>query len=302
MGKGRLDKALSNALPNLSRERIKSLLKDHHISIDGKIITSASSNKYEGLKVQIAIPAPVSAVAIAQNIPLNVVYEDEHLIIIDKAAGMVVHPAAGHHDGTLVNALLHHCAGQLSGIGGVERPGIVHRIDRYTSGLMVAAKTDIAHQGLSKLFAAHDINRQYLAIVAGHPHPSSGKIATQIGRSPHDRKKMAVAAQNHGKHAITHYHVDQYLDKAALVRCTLETGRTHQVRVHMSHLGHGLIGDSTYGNRQKHHKILPKWSKSGRQALHATILGFKHPITEKYLQYESNLPEDMQELLIILQI
>ena len=297
IGSGRLDTALASILPDLSRERIKALILDGALSIDNQTILSASSKKYEGKSFTLHIPIPKADKAIAQDIPLNVVYEDDHLIIIDKPAGLVVHPSAGHHDGTLVNALLYHCNGTLSGIGGVERPGIVHRIDRDTSGLIVAAKSDAAHSGLSALFAAHDIDRQYLAIVSGRPKEAKATIATQIGRSPHHRKKMDVLESGKGKHAITHYKVEHYLHEAALVRCTLETGRTHQIRVHMKHIGHPLIGDQIYNVRQKRIKSRPIYSNFDRQALHAAVLGFIHPITEEKIYFESNLPADMQELL-----
>ncbi len=302
VGGGRLDTALAAILPELSRERIKTLILSGALVIENQKILSASSKKYEGKAFALHIPVPRADRAIAQNIPLNIMFEDEHLIIVDKPAGLVVHPSAGHDDGTLVNALLYHCDGSLSGIGGVERPGIVHRIDRDTSGLIVAAKTDAAHSGLSKLFANHNINRQYLAIVSGRPKQASATIETQIGRSPHHRKKMDVLDAGKGKHAITHYKVEHYLREAALIRCTLETGRTHQIRVHMKHIGHPLIGDQIYNIRQKRIKSRPICSHFDRQALHAAILGFIHPITEEKLYFESNLPDDMQELLRELEI
>lgn len=297
IGSGRLDSALAAILPDLSRERIKALILEGALLIENQKVSSASSKKYEGKAFTLHIPLPRADKAIAQDIPLNIVFEDEHLIIVDKPAGLVVHPSAGHDDGTLVNALLYHCNGSLSGIGGVERPGIVHRIDRDTSGLIVAAKTDKAHIGLSTLFAAHDIDRQYLAIVSGRPKQAKGTIATQIGRSPHHRKKMDVLESGKGKHAITHYKVMTYLHEAALVRCTLETGRTHQIRVHMKHIGHGLIGDQIYNVRQKRIKSRPIYSNFDRQALHAAVLGFIHPITEENLYFESEIPADMQQLL-----
>jgi len=298
VGQGRLDAALSSDLPGISRERVKALILEGALSIQGQSIRLPSTKKYQGQKYILTIPEPRSDIAAPQDIPLNIMYEDEYLIIINKAAGLVVHPSAGHEDGTLVNALLHHCKGALSGIGGVERPGIVHRIDKDTSGLIVAAKDDETHQGLSKLFAAHDINRQYIAIVNGNPIDAKGRIETQIGRSPHHRKKMAVLESGKGKHAVTHYHVEKHYDGVASVRCTLETGRTHQVRVHMKHIGHPLIGDPIYTNRPKYNKIRPIHSNFDRQALHAAVLGFIHPITKEKLYFESNLPADMQELLI----
>ena len=230
------------------------------------------------------------------------VFEDEHLIIVNKPAGLVVHPAAGHPDGTLVNALLHHCEGQLSGIGGVMRPGIVHRIDKDTSGLMVAAKSDEAHQGLSALFKEHDIERRYLAIVNGRPNPPSGTIEGNIGRSNVNRKKMAVVGDDRGKTAVTHYNTKEPLNEATLVECQLETGRTHQVRVHMSHLGYSLLGDPLYGVRRKSLLSRRKDIQFGRQALHAATLGFVHPISEEKLMFSIDLPEDMQELFMKLRI
>jgi 23S rRNA pseudouridine1911/1915/1917 synthase len=302
IGKGRLDRALAEMLPDLSRARIQALIQEGALSVAGKIISDASSTKFDGQSFTLSIPLPRPDKAEAQDIPLNIIFEDEHLIIVNKAAGLVVHPAAGHADGTLVNALLHHCKGKLSGIGGVERPGIVHRIDRDTSGLLVIAKNDKAHEGLAKLFAAHDIERRYLAVVTGKPMPPTGTVHTQIGRSTTNRKKMAVLAEGKGKHAITHYKVLEEFKEASLVECRLETGRTHQVRVHMAHIGHPLIGDATYNNRRKAFRFGPNQSYFSRQALHATSLGFIHPITGEKLGFDSSLPDDIQELLMVLKI
>jgi 23S rRNA pseudouridine1911/1915/1917 synthase len=216
--------------------------------------------------------------------------------VVDKPAGLVVHPACGNLDGTLVNALLHHCQGSLSGIGGVERPGIVHRIDKDTSGLMVAAKTDRAHAGLARQFADHSIERRYKAIVQGRPLPASGRIEANLGRSPTNRKKMAVVAASQGKHAVTHYGVVTALKGAALVECRLETGRTHQVRVHMASIGHSLVGDPVYGRMHPQLRQLTEEIGFHRQALHAASLGFTHPVTSQALSFESNMPADMQEL------
>lgn len=311
LGEGRLDKALSDALPDISRARVQALAAEGHLMVDGQAIDQLSSRKYENKSFSLKVPPPISDTAEPQNLPIDIAYEDDDLIVVDKAAGMVVHPSAGHHDGTLVNALLHHCGGRLSGIGGVARPGIVHRIDRDTSGLIVAAKSDKAHSGLAKLFAAHDIERRYFAVSHGIPAPPAGKIETLIGRSPHDRKKMAVLDDDgrntsqtpgKGKHAITHYRMEKELKNAALLSCTLETGRTHQIRVHMTHIGHPLIGDPIYSNRQNAPKIGVNRSKFGRQALHAAFLGFIHPVSGKKMRFESNFPADMQELLIELQL
>jgi 23S rRNA pseudouridine1911/1915/1917 synthase len=297
LGAGRLDRALVEAIPSLSRARVQALIGDNALKIAGETVTDASSVKFSGQPFILAIPPARPDKAEAQDIQLEIAFEDDHLIIVNKPAGLVVHPAAGHADGTLVNALLHHCKGKLSGIGGVQRPGIVHRIDRDTSGLLVVAKTDKAHEGLAKLFAAHDIERRYLAVVAGQPAPPAGTVRTQIGRHPTNRKKMAVLPEPKGKHAVTHFRMIERLKSASLVECRLETGRTHQVRVHMAHIGHSLIGDSVYNNRQKAFLFGPNQSYFTRQALHAASLGFIHPITGEKLAFECNLPDDIQELL-----
>lgn len=290
-------------LPDLSRERVKALI------LEGCVVGSARQRVSDpALKVafgqtfSIAVPAPTESAAQAQNIALNVVYEDADLIVVDKPAGMVVHPAAGNADGTLVNALLHHCAGQLSGIGGVARPGIVHRIDKDTSGLIVAAKTDKAHEGLSRQFKDHSIERLYAAIVAGRLIPPTGIVSQWIGRSDGDRKKMAVQPEGRGKHAVTHYRTLEPLREASLVECKLETGRTHQVRVHMAHLGHPLIGDPVYSKSKKHFKSILETLGFKRQALHARTLGFIHPLSSNALSFESRIPADMQELLSQLRV
>lgn len=301
-GGERLDKALSLA-SGLSRERIKALLGEGRVLLAGKVAAQASLKPDAGTPFEICVPAAAPAEAVAQDIPLNIVFEDEHLIVVDKPAGLVVHPAAGNLDGTLVNALLHHCKGQLSGIGGVVRPGIVHRIDKETSGLLVVAKTDKAHEGLAKQFADHSIHRAYLALVAGVPNPLSGTVSGHIGRSDHDRKKMAVlhALNKRGKHAVTHYRTIEALNGAALVECRLETGRTHQVRVHMASIGHPLLGDPVYGrNPQRLRPILSKLHFA-RQALHAAELGFIHPVTGEALRFASALPADFAGLLVELE-
>ncbi|RZI59895.1 MAG: RluA family pseudouridine synthase, partial [Zymomonas sp.] len=222
-----------------------------------------------------------------------------HLIVVDKPAGMVVHPAAGNPDGTLVNALLHHCAGRLSGINGVARPGIVHRIDKETSGLLVVAKTDAAHEGLAAQFAAHSIDRRYLAVCGGHPNPPEGTIATRLGRSDADRKKMAVLPDEspRGKRAVTHYRTLRRLDHATLLECRLETGRTHQVRVHCASIGHALLGDPVYGRTPKALRPLLDRLGFNRQALHAAELGFSHPVSGERLHFRADLPPDMTELI-----
>lgn len=300
--KQRLDAALSGFLEDISRERIKNLITSGNLLIEGVTCTDPASKKCAGKVFALTVPAPIEGPAQAQDIPLDVVYEDHYLIVVNKPAGLVVHPAAGHPDGTLVNALLHHCKGELSGIGGVTRPGIVHRIDKDTSGLMVAAKTDEAHQGLSALFAAHDIDRRYLAICNGRPNPHSATIEGNIGRSNADRKKMAVVGDDKGKPAMTHYTTKEALKGATLVECTLETGRTHQVRVHMSHIGYSLIGDPLYGTRRKSLLSGRKDFQFCRQALHAASLGFVHPITGEKLLFNCNFPPDMQELFSKLRV
>ncbi|MDX3899528.1 MAG: RluA family pseudouridine synthase [Sphingobium sp.] len=294
----RLDRALAELCPDLSRERLKALI------LTGQVIArttgrpvSPSLKVAEGDGYAITLPPPAPLETAAQDIPLTIVHEDAHLIVIDKPAGMVVHPAAGNEDGTLVNALLHHCAGQLSGIGGVARPGIVHRIDKDTSGLLVVAKSDIAHEGLARQFKDHSIARLYAAIAYGHPAPPSGTVDSWIGRSDADRKKMAVHREGRGKHAVTHYRTIRRLHGAALVECRLETGRTHQVRVHMAHIGHPLIGDPVYGRDRKGFKSILETLGFDRQALHAKTLGFIHPVTSVALSFESPIPADMQELL-----
>ncbi|MEA3388837.1 RluA family pseudouridine synthase [Sphingobium sp. CCH11-B1] len=293
----RLDRALADLLPDLSRERLKSLIGEGHVRSEQPGRISASMKVAAGQCFTIALPDPAPLDTVAQDIPLAIVHEDADLIVVDKPAGLVVHPAAGNLDGTLVNALLHHCAGQLSGIGGVARPGIVHRIDKDTSGLLVVAKSDRAHEGLARQFKDHSIDRLYAAIVYGHPLPASGTIDSWIGRSDADRKKMAVHREGRGKHARTHYRMIERLKGAAMVECRLETGRTHQVRVHMAHIGHPLIGDPLYGRERKGFKSILETLGFKRQALHAKTLGFIHPVTDKPLLFQSALPVDMQELL-----
>lgn len=299
----RLDRAIADAVPALSRERIKALLAEGAITrADGQPLRSGSSKLEAPLTILIALPAPTTAHALPQDMPLVIVYEDEHLIVVDKPAGMVVHPANGNPDGTLVNALLHHCAGQLSGIGGVARPGIVHRIDKDTSGLLVVAKTDKAHEGLSKQFSDHSIDRVYHAITNGAPLPPAGTVDAPLARSSHDRKKMAVVAEGRGKRAVTHYRMLEPLENAAFIECRLETGRTHQVRVHLTHIGHPLLGDPVYGRTRSSHASTLKSIGFARQALHATRLGFIHPVEGKSVTFDSPLPNDMQELFTRLRV
>jgi 23S rRNA pseudouridine1911/1915/1917 synthase len=246
------------------------------------------------------VPEPAPAHNEPQDIPLRIVFEDEHLLVVDKPAGLVVHPAAGNPDGTLVNALLHHCGGSLSGIGGVARPGIVHRIDKDTSGLLVVAKTDVAHEGLARQFAAHSIERRYLAIVNSVPKVAEGTVDAPLARSSTNRKKISIVEGSRGKRAVTHWRRVEILRDAALVECRLETGRTHQVRVHMASIGHALLGDPVYGGSGKNSRELLKRLNFHRQALHAAELGFIHPVTKHRLSFASGMPADMQELFTAL--
>jgi 23S rRNA pseudouridine1911/1915/1917 synthase len=290
----RLDRALASAIPTLSRERLKVLTKSGALTRDGKALRDPATKVKGDERFVLAVPDPTPAHNEPQDIPLPIVFEDEHLLVIDKPAGLVVHPAAGNRDGTLVNALLHHCGGSLSGIGGVARPGIVHRIDKDTSGLLVIAKHDKAHEGLAKQFADHSIDRRYLAIVSGIPRQTEGSIDAPLARSPQNRKKIAIMPR--GKRAVTHWKRLELLRDAALVECRLETGRTHQVRVHMASIGYPLIGDPVYGRGKSVHRDLLNQLDFKRQALHAAHLGFVHPVTKGRLSFDSALPSDMQEL------
>ena len=292
----RLDRALAASIPTLSRERLKSLIRSGAVDSGGTLLRDPALKVRGTENLQLAVPEPEPAHNEPQDIPLRVVFEDEHLLVVDKPAGLVVHPAAGNRDGTLVNALLHHCGGSLSGIGGVARPGIVHRIDKDTSGLLVVAKTDVAHEGLARQFAAHSIERRYLAIVSGVPRTADGTVDAPLARSAANRKKIAIVAGGRGKRAVTHWRRVSALRDAALVECRLETGRTHQVRVHMASIGHPLVGDPVYGRAGKTHGKLLKDLQFHRQALHAAELGFIHPVTERRLSFASAMPADMQQL------
>ncbi len=297
----RLDRWLASRT-ELSRSRVSALIGEGAVLLNGVPVSAQDKKTAAGDVYEIRVPAPVSATPEPEDIPLDVVFEDDDLIVLNKAAGMVVHPAAGNYEGTLVNALLSKCAGTLSGIGGVARPGIVHRLDKDTSGLMVVAKNDFAHQALSEQFAVHSLERCYKALVWGTPQPLSGSIETQIGRSRFDRKKMAVV-QNAGKRALTNYKVLEIFEGGAvsLVECSLKTGRTHQVRVHMAHIGHPLLGDALYGKTPKAAK--QKMSAESfnvaarfpRQALHSYKMSFEHPRTHETMRFELPLPEDMRQ-------
>lgn len=297
----RLDRVLAARLATLSRSRLKKLIETGQVSLEGATIKDPSMRVKGGQRFVVDLPPPVDDRPEPQAMALDIVYEDDQLLVLDKPAGLVVHPAPGNPDRTLVNALLAHCGASLAGIGGVRRPGIVHRIDKDTSGLMVVAKTDVAQQKLSADFAAHTLTRSYLAVVRGVPAPRAGTIATRLGRSRANRKKMAVVASG-GKEAVTHYRVVRALGlRAALVECRLATGRTHQIRVHMTSLGHPLIGDQTYG-RAGRAAGLPEAARAfPRQALHANLIGFHHPVSGAYLEFSSPLPADMVALIAALE-
>jgi 23S rRNA pseudouridine1911/1915/1917 synthase len=312
----RLDRFLALRLPALSRSRLQALIRAGEVTRQGTSVADLGGKVKAGETYEVHVPAPVAAEPVAETIPLTVVYEDAHLIVIDKPKGMPAHPGAGHSSGTLVNALLAHCGDSLSGIGGVKRPGIVHRLDKDTTGLLVVAKTDAAHQALAQQFAAHGadgkLERGYRALVWGVPDRARGTVDAPLGRSSTNRTKMAVVGANRGRRAVTHYSVLETFPRraakplASLLRLTLETGRTHQVRVHMAHIGHPLLGDMTYG--AGHRASARKLGASaeavlealGRQALHAAELKFEHPVTGKRLAFESPLPDDMADVVAAL--
>jgi 23S rRNA pseudouridine1911/1915/1917 synthase len=306
----RLDIFLSQRLTELSRTRVQALIKQGHVHSGAATIVDAKYRVKPGERFEVTVPPPVPAEPEAETIPLNILYEDDALIVIDKPAGLVVHPGAGHSSGTLVNALIAHCGASLSGIGGVARPGIVHRLDKDTSGILVVAKTDQAHRALAAEFADHGregaLERTYLALIWGTPPLPQGTIDAPIGRHPTSRTKMAVLP-NKGRHAITHYRVLETFGGhppiASLVECTLETGRTHQVRVHLTHLGTPVIGDPLYAQgfksklRNLPEPLRTKIMQLDRQALHAARLAFTHPMTGTLLEFNSQLPEELAEIL-----
>lgn len=313
---GRLDKLLADAFPELSRSRLQQVVRAGGVSVDGIIVTAPSTKLKAGAGICLQIPEAEPARPAARAMPLDILYEDDALIVINKAAGMVVHPAAGHHDDTLVNALLAHCGDSLSGIGGVRRPGIVHRLDKDTSGVMVVAKTDQAHQALSAQFADHGrtgpLRRAYLAIAWGAPAMPRFTIRKPLARSAHNREKIVVVGEGHGREALTHVsalkswttQTRKVMEPvASLLRCELETGRTHQIRVHLAAQGHPLLGDALYGAgfMSRAAKLAPAARDAlellGRQALHAEMLGFAHPLTATPMSFEAPPPEDLQRLL-----
>ena len=298
----RLDRALAALIPTLSRERLKALISGGSVASGDALARDPATKVRPGSDYAVTIPAPTPAHNEAQDIPLDIVFEDDHLLVVDKPAGLVVHPAAGNFDGTLVNALLHHCAGRLSGIGGVARPGIVHRIDKDTSGLMLVAKTDRAHEGLAKQFADHSIERRYLAIVSGLPRHLEGKVDVPLARSAVNRQKIAIVPEGQGRRAVTHWRELTPLNDAALIECRLETGRTHQIRVHMASIGHPLVGDPVYGKTRPSHGAILRELGFHRQALHAALIGFIHPVDRKSVRFESKMPDDLQRLFSILSV
>lgn len=311
----RLDKALAAAFPDVSRARFQALIAEGAVSVEGTAVTEGRHKVKPGDLLRVVLPEASPALPQAEEMVLPIVFEDKDLIVIDKPAGLVVHPGAGNETGTLVNALIAHCGDSLSGIGGVKRPGIVHRLDKDTSGLLVVAKNDKAHHGLSEQFAAHGrdgrLERSYLAIVWGVPERRQGTISAAIDRSTANRQKMAVSRGANAREAVTHYELLETLGQppvASLIRCVLETGRTHQIRVHMAHIGHPLLGDGVYGaGFRTSAKKLSDASREAlnalnRQALHATSLGFEHPSTGKPMQFDSQAPEDFGRLLASLRL
>lgn len=284
----RIDKFLSEHIEEISRSQIATLIDDRKVSVNSKPISKSYKLSLSDI-VSVTVPEPVELEAIPENIPLDIVYEDDDIIVVNKPKGMVVHPAAGNFTGTLVNALLYHCQGNLSGINGVLRPGIVHRIDKNTSGLLVVAKSDIAHKSLSEQIKDHSMTREYRAVIYGHLKDEEGSVDAPIGRSSIDRKRMCVTDKN-SKNAVTHYKVKEDFKEFSYISCVLETGRTHQIRVHMSYIGHPLAGDDVYGPK----KIITELSG---QCLHAIKLGFIHPVSGEYMEFTSDLPEYFEKFL-----
>ena len=309
----RLDKWIAHRAPDLTRSRVQALIRDGHVKANAAVVWEASRRLKTGDSITVEIPPAAEAEPAGETIPLNVIFEDTHLIVIDKPPGIVVHPSAGHDSGTLVNALIAHCEASLSGIGGVKRPGIVHRLDKDTSGLLVVAKTDAAHQGLADQFASHGadgrLQRTYQALVWGVPLRPSGSIDAALARSTHNRTKIAVTGGSHGRRSVTHYAVLQSFKGrtgkavASLLELNLETGRTHQIRVHAASIGHPVMGDEVYGAGFKASSaLLEDEAKAAllalsRQALHAAVLGFEHPVTGKPHRFESPLPRDLKRLV-----
>ncbi len=307
----RLDRFLSHAAGErrfaLSRTRLKALIEAGQVAVDGLEARDPAAKLSTGAKIVVVAPPAEESAVEGEDLPLHIVFEDEHLVVLDKAAGLVVHPAPGHASGTLVNALIRHCGASLSGVGGVKRPGIVHRLDKDTSGLIVAAKSDAAHQGLAALFADHgrtgSLTREYRALVWGALDAKAGSVDAPLGRHPSHREKMAVVAPNRGREAVTHWRLEEPLGPASLIACRLETGRTHQIRVHLAHIGHPLLGDSVYGAgfKTKANQLSAgarlALEALGRQALHAATLAFEHPITGQAMSFSSPPPDNFLRLI-----
>lgn len=298
----RLDRFLMGATAELSRTYLQRLIRDGDVTINGTVTKQTSYRLRTGDRVCLTLPPPRPLDTIApESIPLNILHEDSYLIVLNKPAGMLVHPASGVNSGTLVNALLSHCT-DLSGIGGVERPGIVHRLDKDTSGVLVVAKTDVVHRGLSAQFEAHSITRQYIAIVCGVPSEAARTIDARIARSRRDRRRMTTVKTG-GRHAVTHYEVLERYPQFASVQLTLETGRLHQIRVHLQHIGHPVVGDAVYGGEQRALNdaetaaLKHALARLKRQALHARHLGFRHPVTDEDVSFSTPIPEDMQQVV-----
>ena len=284
----RIDKYLAEQLPDITRSYLQKLLKDGSVQMNGKPV-KASTKTASGAVIELTIPKPEEPEILPEEIPLDILYEDSDVILINKPKDMVVHPAAGHYTGTLVNALMYHCKGDLSGINGVLRPGIVHRIDKDTTGVLIVCKNDKAHNALAEQLKEHSITRKYRAIVCGNLKEDEGTVDAPLGRHPQDRKKMAIVRTG-GKRAVTHYRVLERFGNYTYIECQLETGRTHQIRVHMASLGHPLLGDEVYGRVKSPFKL-------EGQTLHAMVLGFIHPTTGEYMEFEAPLPEYFEKLL-----
>ena len=303
----RLDRFLISVTQEMSRTYLQRLIRDGDVTVNGKVAKQPNYALRDGDEVHLTLPPPRPLDTIApENIPLDILHEDSHLLVLNKPAGMLVHPANNVNEGTLVNALLAHCT-DLSGIGGVERPGIVHRLDKDTSGILVVAKTDIVHRGLSAQFERHSITRQYVAVVCGTPTEVTGTIDARIARSRRDRRRMTIVKTD-GRHAVTHYEVLERYPQFALVQLTLETGRLHQIRVHLQHIGHPVAGDAVYGGEQRALNdadtgaLKHALAQLKRQALHARLLGFEHPATSENLTFSAPMPKDMQRVVDALQM
>lgn len=287
----RIDKCISNYMENLSRSYIQKIIKDGNVFVNDRAVKANYRVKTED-NIRFILPDSIEPDIPAQNIPLDILYEDQDILIVNKPKNMVVHPAPGHYEGTLVNAIMYHCKGELSGINGVMRPGIVHRIDKDTTGSLIVCKNDSSHNAIAELLKTHDITRKYRAIVYGNIVEEKGTVNTPIGRHPNDRKKMAINEKN-GKCAVTHYRVLERFGKYTYIECQLETGRTHQIRVHMASIGHPLLGDEVYSGRKSPFKL-------EGQVLHAMTIGFIHPRNREYMEFEAPLPEYFERLLSVL--